>query len=261
MKAHSGQLVSILEIVNKALADLGESSHRKEQFILWSVDYFRKLKMDMAREIRTVSLSMTAWKSVILPDDCVDWYLIGIRNGQDLMAFTKKSILARDCSCDEDEPTTADYASRTDVLGEGINFFNYTEFGEDPGKLYGLLVKDNGLGYFAPNPNPRVNEIQLSTHVPAGTPIILMYLATLFDPTVDSVVHPYCEDMIRKGIHYENLKHRRRSGNRNITRDMILDAKQELDDEICLVAERRWDLSEDDIIEAARAGIQLGLKK
>lgn len=260
MKAHSSQLVSILEIANKALADLGEGSHRKEQFILWAVDYYRQLRMDVAREIRTVRLSMTPWKSIILPPDCVDWYLLGIPNGQDLMAFTKKAILTRDCSCDEDEPTEANYTS-IDVQGEGVQFFNCTEFGEDPGKLFGLLVKDNDLGYFAPHPDQRVNEIQLSTKVAAGTTIQLMYLSTLFDPTADSVVHPYCEDFVRKGIHFNNLKHRRRSGNKSITRDMIMDAKQELDDELCLVAERRWDLTSDDIIEASRAGIQLGIKK
>lgn len=260
MKAHSSQLVSVLDIVNKALTDLGESSHRKEQFIMWAIDYMRRLRMDISREIKTVKVRMTPWKAIILPDDCVDWYMIGIRNGQDLMAFTKKTLLMRDCSGDESEPTKARYEN-IDVAGEGVQFFNYTELGEDPGKLFGLLVKDNGLGYFAPNPHPSVNEIQLSTHVDAGTEIILMYLGTLFDPKVDSVIHPYFEDMIRKGIHYENLKNRRRSGNRHITTDMIMMAKQELDDEICLAVERRWDLSEEDIIEAARAGIQLGIKK
>lgn len=260
MKAHNSQLVSIQEIANKVLADLGESAHRKEQFVMWAIDYYKRYRMDMAREIKTVSLSMTPWKSVILPNDCVDWYLIGIRNGDELMVFTKKSILPRDCSMNEDEPTAADYES-LDVNGDGVQFFNYTENGEDPGKLFGLLVKDNGLGYFAPNPNQRVNEIQLSTHVDAGTQIILMYLGTLFDPTIESVVHPYAVEMIECGIHYANLKNRRRSGNRSITRDMIKDAKDELDEAICQLAERRWDLSADDIIEAARAGINQGIKK
>lgn len=260
MKAHTKQLVSILQIVDGALLDLGESAHRKEQFIHWAITYFKMLKMDFAREIKTVKLKMTPWKAVVLPDDCVDWYMIGIRNGQDLMAFTKKSLLPRDCSVDDSAPEKATYPL-SETSGEGIQFFNYTEYGEDPGKMFGLLQKDNGLGYFDPNQNERVNEIQLSTHVNADAEILLLYLATLFDPRSDSVVHPYCEQFITKGIHYENLKHRRRAGNRSITADMVREAKDELDDEICNMVERRWDLSSDDIIEVARNASQLGLKK
>lgn len=260
MKAHSSQLVSVLEIVNKALLDLTEGAHRKEQFILWAIDWLRRLKMDLAKEIKTVKLQMTPWKSIILPEDCVDWYLIGVRNGQTLMAFTKKSLLPRDCSQEKDAPTEASYTA-DQISGEGVSFFGYTEYGEDPGKLFGLLEKDNGLGYFDPNSNERVNEIQLSTHIDAGTEILLLYLGTLFNPRVDSVIHPYLEDVIRAGIHYENLKHRRRSGNRSITGDMVREAKDELDEEICKAAERRWDLRADDIIEIARNGLQLGIKK
>lgn len=260
MKGNTKTLVSVLEIVNKALLDLGEGSHRKEQFIHWGIDYLRRLKMDLAKEIKTVKLQLTPWKSIILPDDCVDFYMIGIRNGQDLMAFTKKALLPRDCSNDRDEPVSASYTPNANS-GEGVAFFGYTDYSEDPGKLFGLLEKDNGLGYFDPNANERVNEIQLSTHVNAGTEILLLYLGTLFDPRVDSMIHPYLEDVIRKGIHYENLKHRRRSGNRSITSDMVRESKNELDDEICLAAERRWDLRADDIMEIARNAAQLGLKK
>lgn len=260
MKAHNSQLVSILQIVDEALLDLGESAHRKEQFIHWAIRYFKTLKMDFARQIKTVRLNMTPWKAIVLPEDCVDWYLIGIRNGQDLMAFTKKALLPRDCSGDTDAPSDAAYHSKN-VSGEGVQFLNYTEYGEDPGKLFGLLQKDNGLGYFSPNQNERVNEIQLSTHVDSSADILLLYLGTLFDPRVDSVVHPYCAEYISKGIHYENLKHRRRGGNRSITADMVREAKDELDNETCMMVERRWDLSEADIIEAARSGIQLGIKK
>jgi hypothetical protein len=256
MKGNTSTYLSINEIVNKALLDLGESNHRKEQFVHWAIDYYRRFRMDMAREVKTVKLSMTAWKSIELPVDCVDWIMIGIPNGQQIMTFTKKSLAARTDVNDQSEPSEPNYDSMENP-GDGIQFFNYTEHGEDPGKLFGNLVKDNGLGYFDPNPNQHVNEIQLSTHVNAGTEIYLMYLSTLFDPQLHSVVHPYAEDMIRKGIHYENLKHGRRAGNRSVSGDMIYEAKRELDDEICLVAERRWDLSPETIVEAAKSGYRL----
>lgn len=260
MKANTKQLVSINEIVNEALLDLGESAHVKEQCLHWGVRYYKKYRMDMAREIVSVRLDLTPWKAIILPDDCVDWILVGIPNGEEIMTFTKKSLRLRECGCDESEPTEPDYNNYVDSLGEGVQYYNCNIHGEDPGKLFGLLVKDNDLGYFSPNYNQRVNEIQLSAKVPAGTRPYLMYLSTLFDPKVENVVHPYAQPMIVAGIHYDRLKFKRRAGDRNITRDMIADAKEELDNEICLLAERRWDLSAETIIDAARQGRQLGLK-
>jgi hypothetical protein len=252
MKAHTLQLVSLEEIVNKALSDLLEGAHRKEQFLMWGLDYYRKYRMNLAREVKTVSLDMTPWKSVILPDDCVDWIMVGIRNGELINTFTKAALAPRDCACDEDAPTEAEY--KAEPGSEGVVYYNCFGFGDDAGKMYGLMHKDNGLGYFDPNPNQGVNEIQLSAKVAAGTKIYLMYLSSLFDPDRGAVVHPYCEDMVRYGIHYENLKHKRRSGNRNISPVDVKMAKDELDEEICLVAERRWDLSPEDVIAAAREG-------
>lgn len=259
MKAHSNQLLSIVELADKALFDLLESSHRKEQFIHWAIDYYRKYRMDMAREVKTVRLDMTPWKAIVLPKDCVDWILLGIPNGQSIDTFTKKHLAVRDCACEGDEPTEAVYTP--EVGSEGYQFYNLTECGEDAGKMYGLAVKDNGLGYLHPNPNQYVDEIQLSTHVPAGTRPYLMYLSTLFDPSRDSVVHPYAEDMIRAGIHYRNLQRKRQAGNRNISPQDIRDAKNELDEEICLLAERRWDLSAEDIMELSRSGFSLSPKR
>ena len=261
MKGSTHTYVTLNEIVNKALADITEGSHRKEQFLLWALDYYRKLKLDVARDVRTVSLQMTPYKSIILPDDCVDWISIGIKNGEVLDTFVNKwrDLIPRASANDDEEPTAPTY-TLSDPDGEGIVFCNYTDTGGNPGKLFGLLVKDNLHGYFTPNMNQHVNEIQLSASVPAGTPIFLMYLSTVFDPTIESIISPYFEDYIRKGIHYENLKHSRNSGNRRITSEMVFEAKQERDDELCLAVERRWDLSVDDIIEICRQGYSLAPK-
>lgn len=253
MKAHTSQLLTINEIVNGALFDISESSHRKEQFLKWALDYYRRLKMDIARDVRETYLDMTPWKSVILPDDCVDWIRLGIANNESVNTIVNGRLLAtRDCACEEDEPVAAVY--EPEEGSEGFQFNTITEYGEDAGKMYGLMVKDNGLGYFTPHPNQRVNEIQLSASINAGTRIYLMYLSTLFDPRVDNIVHPYCQDYIAFGCHYENLKNKRRAGNRNISPQDIRDAKEELDEELCKVAERRMDINSEGIMELVRNG-------
>lgn len=254
MKSNSEQLVTLNEIVDKYLLDLGESAHKKEQALQWAVDFYRKYKMDMARTVKTVTLQMTPYKAIILPDDCVDWISVGIRNGSIISTFVHDRDLAtRECACDEDAEPFPTYDNVDLSQCETIPFYG----GDSGGRMFGMLMKDNGLGYFNPNPNQGVNEIQLSPHVNAGTPIYLMYLSTLFDPRVDSIVHPYAEDMIRAGIHYKNLVMKKRSGNRSVSSQDIRDAKQELDDEICLLAERRWDLSAETIVETLRAAKRL----
>lgn len=260
MKAHTSQLVSLNEIVDGVLADLGESAHRKEQMLKWALDCFRRYKMDIARDVRETFLDMTAWKSVILPSDCVDWIRLGIKNNESINTLTNARLLTtRDCACDEDEPVEALYTP--EAGSEGLQFNALSEFGEDVGKMYGLSVKDNGLGYYTPHPNQRVNEIQLSASVPAGTRIYLMYLSSLFDPDITNVVHPYCQDLIAYWCHYSNLKHRRRSGNRNISIVDIRDAKTEFDEELCLVTERRFDLRYEDIMEIIRSGHKMSPKQ
>lgn len=260
MKAHTDQLVSLQTIADGVLADLGESAHRKEQMLKWALDYFRRYKMDIARDVRETYLDMTAWKSIILPKDCVDWLQLGIRNGEVTNTMVNTNFLAtRDCACDDDAPTQPRYCADDDA-GEGIQFNSIDEQGADAGKMYGLMMKDNGVGYFTPNRNMRVNEIQLNARIPAGTRIYFMYLSTLFDPSVESVVHPYCQDLIAKGIHYENLKFKRNAGNRNIGLSDIAMAKNELDEELCLVAERRSDLTVDSMMEIIRSGHRLSPK-
>lgn len=260
MKANSSQLLSIEELVNSVLLDLGEGMHLKEKFLKWGVAFFKLWRMDMAREYKKTTLDMTPWKSIILPNDTVDWIIIGKGNGEAIDTFTiNRALSLRDCACDEDVPTESDYSANSGViLFDGQPATSYSsEFGT--GKL-NLMTKDNGLGYFKPNHIQGSNEIQLSAQVPAGTRIKLIYLATLFNPDVDLCVHPYAQPMIEAGIHWRNLQMKRRSGNRNISPQDIRDAKDEYDGELCQLVERRWDMSVESIVEAAREGFNMAPK-
>lgn len=260
MKGSTETYISLNEIVNEALLDLGFSSHYKEQFLSWGLRYYKKLRMDVLREVRTIQLTMTPWKSVVLPDDAVDWIMIGIKDGEMLKTFVNDPKLSPRASAADNGAPVAPTFNNVDVSGEGVQWFNCSDLGEDPGKLYGMLIKDNGLGYFTPNFHEGVNEIQLSAQVPAGTTIYLMYLSNLFDPNRDTIIHPYAQPSINLGIHYESLKHKRYAGDRRISNDMVSMAKKELDDELCLLAERRWDLSTETIVESIRAAYRLSPK-
>lgn len=261
MKAHSSQLISLNEIADSALLDLQESAHRREQFLHWTLKYYKRYRMDHVGNIKIVKLDMTPWKSIELPDDNVDWIAIGIPTGQMLLTFVNDpSLLPRYCACDDDEPTETTTVENVDVDGQGIQQWSISEFGENAGRMFGLIQKDNGLGYFNPHYNDRVNEIQLSARVKAGTKIVLIYLGELFDPSVDNVVHPYYEPMIRSGIHWENMKFHVRTGSRTISVAALRDAEQEFKDELCLAVERASHLTKEGILEAIRQSTSLSPK-
>lgn len=258
MKAHDSQLLTIEELVNQVSLDLGEGMQRKEQFLSWGVEIFKKWRANMAREFKSVTLEMTPWKSIILPSDCVDFILVGVKNGESFDTFTNKKLGLRDCACDDDEPTKAVYC--TEPGSEGRQFNNITEFGEDPGKLYGLISKDNRLGYLNANHIEGSNEIQLSDSVKAGTRIRLIYLATLFNPDIDCCVHPYAQPMMQAYMHWRNLQRRRQAGNRNISPVDIQMAKAEFDEEWCHLAEMRMEITSETIVELIRDGYRLSPK-
>lgn len=258
MKAHSTQLLTLSEMANKELLAVGEGAHKKETFLMWALDYYRLLRMDYAKEIKTVQVEMTPWKSIIMPDDCVDPIAVGIKCGNMIKTFVvSNDIATRDCSCDEEEMEACTNFDNMDVSGEGVRYYGFNEQGENPGKMFGLLLKNNGLGYYTINHNQGVNEIQLKLEVNHSSRIYLMYLSTLFDPMRDSVVHPYAEDMVRKGIAYEYLKYSRRSGNRRISGDMVAEAKFELDNEKCLLAERKCEWTVETVMEIIREGYRM----
>lgn len=255
MKAHDSQLLRIEEIVDQTLLDLGEGMHRKEQFLSWGVKIFKKWRKDMAREYKIVRLTMTPWKAITLPTDCVDVICVGVQNGQSFDLFVPKKMMPKFCACDDAEPTEAEY--EPEEGSEGIQFNAITEFGEDPGKMYGLISKDNGLGYYSINHNEGSNEIQLSSNVPSTTRPVLYYLATLFNPDKDCCVHPYAQDMMENFIHWKNLQMKRRAGAKNISGDMVAEAKKEFDDEWCALAEARLEITADSIVELVRDSYSL----
>jgi hypothetical protein len=259
MKGNSKTYALLEDIVHEALMDLGEGEHRKEQFLHWGIKYMRKLHFDAAREVKTVKLEMTPWKSVVLPEDCVDWTMLGIQCGNIIKTFVNDNGIAlmhNNGVCEKKPNENCKNIEDIDYDGEGMAFFNYTYYGEDPGKLFGLAVKDNGVGYFTENRNKDSNEIQLNVSVKSNSTVYLEYISNYFDPCKDSVVHPYAIDYIVAGIHYENLRH-----NKNNPRSLVGEAKQVMDEEYVLLAERGFNLTADDIIEYRRQGYKLTPKR
>lgn len=248
----------LMEIINDALTDCQGGMHRQFQFLRWGQKYAEELSFDFSRDIRTVKLNFKPWKSIELPVDCIDWVLVGIQDGEDVKTFVKDDyiplIFQQDAtknnqflpnqppsySSDLTQlPTQADYM---------FPYLNLTSLGEDPGKLFGLVVKDNGLGYFTENRNKDVSELQFSGRdIDLTKPVYLMYVSNIWDPKKETLIHPYQAEYIVAGTLKEYEKSRLSAGNGNGL--AFKAASDEFDRQTLKIIDRRWDLRVEDIYE------------
>lgn len=254
---------NIKEIVDGVCMDLQEGSHRKEQYFHWAIKYVKKWKMDMAKEMKVVQLSLTPWKSIILPDDCIDWIICGVQKGNLIETFvhTKDMALINEIDTNgvkiyNETPSNPVSDALVTDPNTAISwpFTNFTPYGEDPGKLFGLQMKDNGLGYFSESRSQDRQEIQFRTDLPSTTKIYFGYLAPAIVYNMETLVHPYAVDWITAGIHYQRHKH----GNKD--KGAIKIAKDELDEEIRLLVDRLWDWNVDELLEWLRYNYKMNPK-
>lgn len=211
-------LVTLDSIVRGALMDVGAGLERFETFLHWGLAGYKKFRMDVSQEIKTVELPLTAWKAIELPPDFTDWIMIGVRVNGMVRVFTNDDSIALyfDDVAPQDgfpdvqkvtdpftlDPTQVDPANP--FVPQTLYFWGLTSRGEDSGELYGLSVKGNGVGYYKFNSERQ--EIQFSPTLAANTKIYLEYLSDGYNPTQKTMVHTYAEDAIRLYVHWQRMK-------------------------------------------------------
>ncbi len=253
------------DIVKGVGTDLGEGEERYEQYLHWALEAHKDWHLDQAKEIKTIEIDLTQWKSAVLPDDFVDWTKVGIRCGNTILTFTHDENMpfAKDSDgdnipdLDKDCPKfdVTDY-SVVESSGAGLNSFAYYYYnllndkGQDYGKLYGLTATDNYQGYFRLNKERQ--ELQFRSRVVNLKSIYLEYISNGYNPCGESYVHPYAGKLISLYIHWMRKKHNKLSA-----RWEILDAKTEYWDEFSRVQWRMFDLSTEDILESWRDSLTL----
>jgi hypothetical protein len=261
MKGNIKTYSTITQCVSEALMDGQESDVKKEQYTRFALKYFHELNFKKGNDIKTVSLNMKPWKAIELPNDCIDWITIGIQCGEDIKTFVKDTYeTALLHQTDENGVKVAnqpcpDYYPLEDwpVWDDTqVPLFNLTSLGEDPGRLFGLMVKDNGLGYFTENRNKDSCEIQFRGQIPSDTKIYLQYLSSGINACGETLVHPYFKEYIIAGIHVERIRHGNKSEMWRLN-----DAKEELTRQFWLVQDYTWEWSAEDIIEILKSGYGL----
>ena len=242
------------QITRRAIHDISAGMERYEQFLGWAIEGHGELHMDMLREIKIVELNLTPWKAIQWPDDYMDFVLIGVRTGGQIAVFTNDQnlALAYDYETDDDlDPLPNDTfippngQAEIALTSTRYWFLNQNIHGEDTGGVFGLAVKDNGLGYYRVN-RPR-REIQLSPKVDAGK-AYLEYIANGYKPCKKTTVNLYAAKAIKTYIHWQRCLFSTKNKADAATFERLFG------NEVYKLIDRMFDLSIDDVLEAARGG-------
>lgn len=238
---------TVSQAVDSALMDLGEDHSRFEQFLHWGLEGARDWHMDQSRQVITKQVLMTPYKAIKYPKDYVDMVAIGIKSGDTVYTFTRDNAIALHHDCEDGEllPNTPNRDGEFDLdIVEDHQFLFHGCNGMDR-PIFGLMVKDNGLGYF--KDHPKQKEIQLDSRLPLTTKIYLEYISDGWDPNKETLLHPYAFKQIKLYIHWMNLKY-----NRNVPRSHVKEAKDEYWDEFDRVVDRMANWNIEDIHEVIR---------
>lgn len=251
-------LVTLDSIVREALMDIHAGLERYEQFLGWGLRGYKKFRMDISQEVKTVELDLTDWKAIEWPADYTDWVMIGVRVNGMVRVFTNdESIALHFDDADTDgfpdvQPVTDTFTlDPTDPFTpQQLYFWGLSDWGEDSGQLYGLTVKGNGTGYYKVNTERQ--EIQFSPTLAVGTKIYLEYISDGYDPTKKTMVHTYAEDAIRLYIHWQRMKYSKSYG-----LGEVREAKEDYYVELKRTATRLNPITVSDVLECARDAYKL----
>lgn len=261
MKGHKDTYRKLSEIINDALDDVQGGMHWQYRFTRWGMKYAEEIHFDFAKDLRVVEVNFKPWKAIELPADCVNWVLVGIQNGEDVMVYTKDDKIAQMFQKD----TTTGQLLPNAQPNYGVDgmqpfegdflwpFVNMTPLGEDPGRMFGLRYKYNGLGYFTENVNKDVNELQFSgPDIDTNQKVYLMYISSLWNAEAEALIHPFHAEYIVAGIHREYYRHK--PSTTGIEKEQ---AEAEFTRQYYKVIDKTWDLTVDDVYEFLKARYQL----
>lgn len=256
---------TIDRVVRGMCMDLGEGLERYEQYLHWALEAHKDWHLDQAKEIKTMEIDLTDYKAAPLPDDFVDWTKIGIRCGNTILTFTHDENMPfakdqdGDCEPDVDEDCPGFDVNSTEALqtlGSSEFSFSYYYYnllnakGQDQGKLYGMIAKDNFQGYF--RINKEREEIQFRSRILNLKTIYLEYISNGYEPCGTSYVNPYAAKLLKLYAHWMRLKYNKLSA-----RWEVVDAKEEYWAEFNRVQWRVFDLSVEDVLESWRDSFTL----
>lgn len=256
------QYYTIDAVVKSAMTDIGETTtHMYQLFLKYALEQLREMNIEFSREIKTVSLPMNTYKSVDLPEDCIDWIKIGIQVGERIFTMGVQSDLALLNDVDDCGNPIANLPQAPfDEKPNGINFNNYGGYWfnnftnnssgtASNGRLFGFGGGIPSRGLYRIDRERR--QIRFDDSV-TTTNIYLEYISDGFHPTDATYVNPLCFEYLRTAIHF-----RRVDGDDNASQALKYEKSEKMWYAKLAAAGRMGDLVIQDIINSSRLGYRL----
>lgn len=166
---------------------------------LW---HLRELKLDTWQDVKTELLAVTDRKTVILPDDFIDWVIVGIPVGQYAVSLglnTQLKLTDRTTS----DSTVAGLLSQN--LPSGLDFAAYGGYYLSNFRGSSIPCVGSGLninkGSFRVLENKTYKELLLDYDF-NQTHVYLEYITDGFEPCGETILHPYFCDYVKKGMEF-----------------------------------------------------------
>jgi len=206
--------VTLDSIVMNFIMKRGYTIHRWMPFMVYATECLRTLSEDDLKVINTMLLPVGDYNEVELPDDYLDYVLVGVRAGQNVKPLVETSKLNPLINRSSDF-SPIPYANSEDNAGNQIyygtlypfywNTVAWNSYGEPTGRFFGLGAgsQDDVFSVF-----PERNQIQLTENL-SCTEIVLQYISDGMNSNAATQITPYAFETISAYIMWQMMEHTR----------------------------------------------------
>lgn len=201
MASNYDKYYSIKALAEDVLDDRGETDHMLMRYIKWALRGYIEVSLDDHQEPITMHIDMDDKRTIVIPDDYVDWAKVAIQIDGKLKTIGVNGNLIQQSN--EDECRNPILETDINRMPTGIDFDNYGGYyflNYDGSNVYSYGGGLNHDNYFKVNEKLRLIEFSSNVN---KTRVYLEYISNGVDPSGNTVVHPYMADYVRKYIHYE----------------------------------------------------------
>jgi hypothetical protein len=197
------------ELVREYILEAGESSmHKYLPYLQYGISGLRELHMDLSGVPKTVVLPVNDNCTVDLPDDYIQYTMIGVVDGSlcvQALGKLNKMALQRsynDCGYPIAAQTTgSDIGYAYSLYGDGIA--DHSRNGELTGRFFGAGGGNNANGYY--RIDKEMGVIQLSSDNNANQ-VVLEYISSLNKIDGDYIIDPFIYETLKAYIYWMSIR-------------------------------------------------------
>jgi hypothetical protein len=246
---------SLAAVVDQWLIENDLKGNYFPKGLAWAIRGLRELEFDSWPHVKTMLLNVTDRRTVVLPDNFVDWCRVALKYGQYALDLGHNSdMLVGDRAANENFVRgLPKYGLPTGVDFANYSYLSYANYGGMTLDVVnsGFLTK----GAFKYHDNGQCKELLLDYDY-GFKQVYIEYISDGFDPCGETIIHPYTYDYVFKYIdaRYEN------KGNPNATEASRFRLNREVKDAERVVRARGNNVTPTDLENIVREFTTLALK-